>query len=174
MKQEILNIVPQSTIQPEKSKIEVLNIKYFYDLFVKKRLAKLYTPTLQQFKKIIYTFLKIYFQELYMHNVPKYFFLGGKMKLVAYHSWVKLQKRGYSKEPEIHRSDKAIGLFWYLKPSEKMHFMVKLKKLTGKTNAIPQIERIFNQNNDKDLLPIFTNEQKKGRIDKTLYKCIQS
>ena len=51
--------------------------------------------------------------------------------------------------------------------------MVKLKKLTGSTNMLPKIEALFNRNHNKDFLPIFTEEQRKGKKDKTLYKCIQ-
>ena len=76
-------------------------------------------------------------------------------------------------EKKYCKVNKAFGLFWTLRPSPKMYFMVKIKKLTGSTNIIPKIERLFNRNQDKDLLPIFTDEQKKSKRNKTLYRCIQ-
>ena len=51
--------------------------------------------------------------------------------------------------------------------------MVKIKKQSGSTNMITKIESIFKKNNNTDLLPIFTEERKKGKINKTLYRCIQ-
>lgn len=166
------------------SELEVLNIDFFYKKFKKEK--KLYVPSLfgiktravkpraltfKEYKKIISTFLKIYFFELYMTKKTMYFFLCGFMKLTTSPTWTKLKKRGYSKEKTLHVVDKALVWFWYMRPSEKTFLMVKISKLTGLNNMIPKIEKIFNNNNDKDLLPIFTEERKKGKINKTLYRC---
>ena len=179
----------QNITQEKNCKPLVLNINYFYSLFLKEKKSyapSLFSigektrrtiprkPTLKEYKKIVYTYLKIYFFELYINRFKMYFPLGGLMKVVTISSWIHKQKRGYSKEKEYCKADKAFGLYWYSRPSPKMFFMVALKKLTGKTNMIPKIEKIFSQNQDKDLLPIFTNEQKKGKLNKTLYRCIQT
>ena len=190
MKQETSEVVMQNTIQEKNCKPEeTLNIKYFYNLFIKtkKRYPESYFAidkkinkkrkrfiALKEYKKIIYSYLKIYFTELYMANIPKYFFLGGKMKIVRYSTWVNKQPKGHSKELKFCKADNALGLFWFLRPSKKTLYMVKIKKLTGSTNAIPQIEKRFNQIHNKDLLPIFTEERKKGMKHKTLFKCIQT
>lgn len=179
----------QNITQGKNSKLLVLNISYFYSLFLKESKAypaKDFTinkkikgrvrrkPTLQEYKKIIYEYLKTYFFELYINPIKTYFFLGGIMRIVVIPSWINKQKRGYSDKIEYCKADRAIGLFWTLRPSPKMFMMVKIKKLTGSTNIIPKIERLFNLNQDKDLLPIFTDEQKKGKLNKTLYRCIQT
>lgn len=179
----------QNTTQEKNSKLLVLNISYFYSLFLKERKAypashfatnkKIKgrvrrSATLKEYKKIIYEYLKTYFFELYINPVRTYFFLGGVMRIVTISSWINKQKRGYSNKKEYCKADKAFGLFWTFRPSPKMYFMVKIKKLTGSTNIIPKIESVFNRNQDKDLLPIFTDEQKKGKLNKTLYRCIQT
>ncbi len=179
----------QNTTQEKNCNILVLNINYFYNLFLKERNtypASFFatnkkikgrvrrTPTLQEYKKIIYEYLKTYFFELYINPIKTYFFLGGFMRIVTISSWINKQKRGYSNNLKYCKAYKAFGLFWTLRPSPKMYFMVKIKKLTGSTNIIPKIEETFNRNQDKDLLPIFTNEQKKGKLNKTLYRCIQT
>lgn len=50
--------------------------------------------------------------------------------------------------------------------------MVKIKKQSGTGNMITKIEAIFKKNNNTDLLPIFTEERRKGKNNKTLYRCI--
>lgn len=174
MKQETSDKTYPTKTQEKSSEIKVLSIKYFYNLFIKKRSSRKKKISFLDFRKIVTNYLSVYFHELYYKGGPLYFFFGGKMKLVTYKSWVKIQNRVNSNKPVLHRINKPIGLFWYLRPSMRLFFMVKIKKLTGKKNRLPKIEAIFNNNNDKDLLPIFTEEQKKGKIDKTLYKCIQT
>lgn len=188
MKQEISKNQDQSN-QTKKSDLEILNIDYFFKLFLKEK--KRYAPslfsinkpvkkirprkiTLKEYVLIVSTYLKIYFNELYLNRKTMYFFLGGFMKVVTSYNWTKMQRRGYHKEKTLHIVDKPLILFWYMRPSTKMFYMVKLKKLTGKRNAIPKIEKVFLNNFNKDLLPIFTEEQKKGRINKTLYRCIRT
>lgn len=178
----------QKQTQEKSSDLEVLTIKYFYNLFLKEK--KSYAPSLfsinkktrkkrkrkvelKEFKKVIYAYLKIYFYELYFLKKPMYFFLGGFMKVVLYHTWTGVQRRGTKQKKEFHESEKAFGLFWYMRPTMKTHYFVKLKKLTGTTNIIPRIEKTFSQTEDKDLLPIFTEERKRAKTNKTLYRCIQ-
>lgn len=185
MKQEISE--KQTTSQQKNSDLEVLNIGHFYKKFLKEK--KSYDPslfainkktkakrkrqvTLKEFRRIISTYLKIYFFELYLNRKTMYFFLGGFMKIVISKSWSRLQKRGFSKVQTLHNSDRAFLLYWYMRPTKKMYYMVKIKKLTGKHNVVPKIEKIFNDNYNKDLLPIFTEEEKKGRINQTLFRCI--
>lgn len=187
MKQEILEAMSQNITKEKNCNLLVLNINYFYNLFLKEKkkysnslfftntktkIKKRRSPSLLEFKKIVYEYLKTYFFELYINPIKTYFFLGGFMRIVIISSWGRKQKRGYSDKLEYCRVDKAIGLFWFYRPSLKMHFMVALKKLTGSSNMIPKIEKIFKQNQDKDLLPTFTEELKKGKINKTLYRCI--
>ena len=171
MKQVIKDLISQKKTQEKKYK--TLSIKHFYYLFFKKRSRKYQSVSLSLFKKIIRNYLSVYFHELYLESKPMYFFLGGKMKITLLASWKNYQVRGNNKVKEMHESEGAIGLFWYNKPSQRIQYMVKLKKLTGSTNMLPKIEALFNRNHNKDFLPIFTEEQRKGKKEKTLYKCIQ-
>ena len=173
MKHQTQDSTSQISTQEKNSK-EVLSIKHFYDIFNEKRSPKKPRVSFRDFKNIVFSYLKTYFYELYLNNKPMYFFFGGNMKLVAYLPWSDMQKRSNTNKPVLHRIGRSIGLFWYNRPSERLYYMVKIKKLTGSTNILPKIEAMFNNNNDKDLLPIFTEEQKKGKIDKTLYRCIQT
>lgn len=172
MKPETLDTTSQNSIQEKNCKLDVLNIDHFHKLYKKEKRKRSFP--LKDFKLIISTFLKIYFYELYMDRVPKYFFLGGKMKIVIYEKWAKKQRVGKSEEKVFVKSDNAFGLFWYDRLTPKLFFMVKIIKRTGSRTFIPKIEKTFKANHDKDLLPIFTKEQKKGITNKTLFRCIQT
>jgi hypothetical protein len=167
------------------SDIEVLGIKDFYNQFVKEK--RRYAPSLfcigtktklkrkkpvelKLYKKIILEYLKLYFYDFYMNQNSIYFPLGGFLKKVVYPKWVRMMRRG-SSEKQLSGGDKAIGLFWYMRATKKMFYMVELKKLTGSTNRLPKIEAACMQNSNKDLLPIFKTEIKKARKNKTLYLC---
>lgn len=173
MKPETTDITSQSNTQEKSSDEKVLNIDYFYDLYLKKHKRKK-SISFSQYKLIISTYLRVFFKDLYLKNFISYFFLSGKIKIVTNSPWTNVQRRGNNKTAELHKTGKSLGLFWYLRPNQKIHNTIKLKKMTGKRNAIPMIEKIFNENYDKDLLPIFTIEQKKGKTNKTLFKCIQT
>ena len=188
MKQETLETSPQSKTQEQSSKLQVLNIPHFYKKYInqknpkhrpqqfstdeKIKLIRKRNPTLNEFKIIVKQYLTIYFYELYMNKVPSYFFLGGMMRVCVCHPWVMntFKKKG---KTIISGSSGAFTLFWYLRPSEKINFMVKLVKLTGSSNVIPEIERIFKKHHNKDLLHIFTHERKKAFLNKTLFRCIR-
>ena len=187
MKPEISEAILPNITQEKNYDLEVINIPYFYKLFLKEK--KRYTPslfcigttirkkrprfpTLQEFKKVVYEYLKIYFFELYMNKIPMYFCLGGFMKIVTYLPWVTKQSRSNLKVKVQCGSQGAFGLFWYYRPTTKMFHMVKIKKQAGSGNMITKIEQIFRDNHNKDLLPIFTDERKKGKKNKTLYRCI--
>jgi hypothetical protein len=178
----------QNTTQGKNSKFEPININYFYALFEKEKKkypAQHFTKekltvkkgrrktlvSLALYKKIIITYLGVYFKDFYSSpNNLLYFPLGGYLKKVTYANWTFTMKRGYL-EKQVHRSEKAIGLFWFLRPSNKMFHMVTLKKLTGFYSRLTKLERLFSENHDKNLLPIFTTEVKKGTKNKTLYIC---
>jgi len=169
----------------EKSKIEVLSVKYFFDMFQlekrryppslfclgeKTRKKKPQPVPLSLYKKIILEYFKVYFYDFYMNESPIYFFLGGFLKKVIYKKWARKMAKGKA-EKKFSRSDGAIGLYWYMRASQKMFYMVKIKKLTGSSNRLPEIENLYKDNFNKDLLPIFSSEFKRGKLNKTLYIC---
>lgn len=179
----------QSTTQEKNSNVQVLRTGHFYDIFIKenkKYPSLLYSTgkkvkdkrrrsiTISEFRKIITAYLKIYFYELYINRKSMYFFLGGFIKTVLCSNWTNIQKRGDSKEKTIHNIDSYIGIFWYYRPTVKSYILTKLLKQKGKHNQLPKIEREFLKRYDKDLLPIFTQEIKKCRDNKTLYRCIRT
>ena len=185
MKQETADIMLPNKTQEKNCDLKVINIDFFYKEFLKEK--RKYAPSLfcvntttrkkrpqkvsfKLYKKIVLEYLKIYFFSFYMTQGASYFPLGGFLKKVTYPKWVRKMKRGNSTE-QICGGNKSIGLFWYLRPSQKMYYMVKLKKLTGKYNQLPKIERVYNLNYDKDLLPIFTEEAKRTKKHKNLYLC---
>lgn len=176
-------MIRNQTPSRKTSNLEVYNIRAFYNDFQEKK--RRYAPSLfcvgqkkkgkkQEvsliiYKKIIKEFLTVYFTDLYMNNKSIYFFLGGFIKKVAYQKWTRFMKRGTQDKQIVGSDGKAIGLFWYHRPSQKMYYMVKLKKLTGTTNVLPQIERMYENHYNKDLLPIFDQEKKRAKETKTLY-----
>lgn len=168
MKPETLDSTSQTKTQGKNSDLRVLSIKDFHKRFLYQERKRI---PLSVYKKIISEFLKIYFNELYFLKIPKYFFLGGQMKIVTYAPWSNIQKVNNKITNVI--TDRALGLFWYLRASKRMYHMVKLKKLTGSNGMIYKIEQKFKKINDKDLLPIFTMERKRAQDNKTLYRCIQ-
>lgn len=187
MKQEICKKMIQTSTKEKRSDLDVLNISDFYSMHLKEKKKfseKMFFTdknikkkkerfvTLQEFKKIITTYLGIYFMELYFMKIPKYFFLGGMMKIVKYPTWMNKQSRGSSPDKKFIIAEEALGLFWYRRPSQKSFYMVVLKKLTGKFNALPAIEVKFKKNNNKDLLPIFEHEHLRAQRNKSLYTCI--
>jgi hypothetical protein len=171
--------------QKKTDQIEVIGVKELYKKFELEK--RRYSPSLfcigtkvkkkrkeavplKLFKKIILEYLKLYFFDFYMSHTSSYFPLGGFLKKVTYPKWVRYMRKGTS-EKQISGGDNAIGLFWYLRPSMKMYYMVQIKKLTGSSNRLPQIEKTYNNNFNKDLLPIFKPELKKAKENKTLYLC---
>ena len=185
MKQETNEIITQATTPKKKSDLEILSISYFYNLFSKEK--KKYAPSLfsvnktvkekrkrsveyRLFKKIILEYLKVYFFDFYINKKYLYFPLGGFLKKVFYPKWIGTFNRGTTGKQKSG-SEGAIGLFWYMRPSRKMYYMVTIKKLTGSSNHIPKIEAIFDKRLDKDLLPIFITEIRKAQKHKTLFTC---
>ena len=177
------------TTNRKNSDVEVLGIDYFYEKF--RREKRRYDPSLfcvgtktkkkrkqevplSLFKKIILEYLKMYFWDVYMSpdNRSVYFPLGGFLKKVLYPKWVRRQQRSTSDRMDSGSPTGAIGLMWYLRPSPKMHYMVWLKKQAGSTNRITALEKIYCDNFNKDLLPIFKLELRKAIKSKTLHLCI--
>lgn len=164
---------------------EVFNVNHFHGLFEKEK--RRYPPSffntdkkprrkrkegvsLKLFKKIILEYFKMYFFEFYMSQKAIYFPLGGFMKKVLYDKWTAFMPKGKT-EKRLVQSDGAIGLFWYRRPSRKMQYMVYLRKQQGSTNRITKMERVYKENFNKDLLPIFDSELKKHYHNNTLYLC---
>lgn len=139
---------------------EVLRLDYFHNLFVERKriypvsyfLFATYTrkkhiklhKTL--FRKIISTYLNVYFNEFYYSNKPKYFMLSGVLDKVKGSSIIINSKKGIFKESN------SIGWIWYLRPSVSFVSNVRLIKLKGSTSRLNKLEKKYILNNDIALL----------------------
>lgn len=164
---------------------QTLGIKDFYQTFEKRN--KKYPPgyfavnsktkakrkkgvPLLIFRKIIKQYLKIYFYDFYNSKLPMYFPLGGWIKKVLLNPFINKQKRS-NQENVLCRSDGTIAWFWFQRPSQKIFYLVDIHKLTGSTNQIPKLEAQWLATNDKDILPIFTDETRKFRHKNMFFIC---
>lgn len=167
------------------SETQSVGIDYFFDIYHKDK--RRYPPSffcvsnpskLKRkkpvdhilYRKIVLEYLKLYFFDLYSNKGGMYFPLGGFLKKVVYPKWRRFQARGNSK-PKLCETNGSIGLFWYMRPSSRMYYMIKLKKLTGSSNRLPKLEDRFKNIINKDLIPIFKPEFNEKKENKTLYLC---
>lgn len=153
-------------------KIETYGLKHFHQEFKKK-----YPPTMlgekkgvrpvnvsiSLYKKILMEYLDIYFKEIYFLNGPSYFLYTGILEKVKYRPRV-IINRGIKK---IILS--SIGFMWYHRPSELFFICCKLKKLTGSTNKLPEIEKIYKNNFDVNLIVNFEEAIEEQRINNNNY-----
>lgn len=156
-----------------------VGIGYFFDIFDKQK--RRYPPSFfcvsnpsklirkkpvksLLYRKIVLEYLKFYFYDFYMKKESVYFPLGGFVKKIIYPKWRNKKQPGKG-------SDGSIGLFWYQRPSSRMFYMVKLKKLTGSSNRLPKMEQQFKNIINKDLIPIFKPEFNRKKENKSLYLC---
>jgi len=138
----------------------VLRLKYFYKLFVKRKrlfpssyfLFPTYTrkKTLPVewplFKNIVSTYLDVYFNEFYFDDTPKYFILSGKLQKGRGARNVINSKRGIFKESN------SIGWIWFLRPSISFMSNVRLIKLKGKTSRVNKLDKKYCENKDVNVL----------------------
>jgi hypothetical protein len=135
---------------------EVIRFKYFYDLFLKRK--RLYpssyfmfvTKTRKKqlplekklFKKIISTYLDIYFNEFYFEEKPKYFMLSGELDKALGARTAINSKKG------IFREINSIGWVWYLRPSIPFVSNIRLIKLKGSTSRVGKLEKKYCEKKD--------------------------
>lgn len=125
--------------------------------------SKLPVP-LQVYKKIIYKYMEVYFNEVYFGNVPQmYFFLSGKMQLAR-----TSPKRSNNLKSFV--TDFTINLFWSQRPHYSLWGCVKLKKLGGSSNIIPKLDKRFALIHDLLLLPKLSQLVTDARTKKTLFR----
>lgn len=93
------------------------------------------------------------------------------MKVTLYDKITSYKEDGKTKIKKIKQTSGSIALYWYLRPSMRTFYMVDIHKLTGSTNRIPKIELIHSKTVNKDLLPIFIDELRKDKRNKTQYLC---
>lgn len=163
------------------SEYDKISVSYFYKLYEKKNIrhrvntydkesnrnGRRIIPAIL-FRKIIYTYLKLFFFEFYSMNAPSYFPWGGYIKKVASNKAVRDTNRNGNKKRIV--KNRTISWFWFLRPNMRMGYMIKLTKMTGSTNIIPKIEAWYRTNFDIDKLPTFNEERIKKKRNKTIIK----
>ena len=135
------------------------------DTSLKKRGKFKEEASLILYKKVVKNYMKIYFNELYFGRLKEmYFFLGGKMTLTL-------------ATPKIMNVDRtkmsgySINLLWFMRPHASIWKCVKVKKLTGISNIMINLDEKYKAKNDLLLLPsvrktigLFSKEKKLFRI----------
>ena len=144
----------------EKSKNNVLGIAYFHELFAKRKHLfpalyffypietfnkKVEVPRLLH-KKIVTTYLDIYFNELYHQNIPKYFPLSGKLQKAK-------GKAVYRQKNNVMRFGRGIIWLWYYRPSVAYISNIVLKKSNACKDKTYRLEQRFRIEHDVELLP---------------------
>jgi hypothetical protein len=148
---------------------EVFGLNYFYSMFPNKYPPKMLgekkgvTPkkvSISLYGKILKEYFDIYFKEIYFLDGPSYFLYTGSLTKVKYRPRV-IMNKGVKKVVNA-----SIGFMWYQRPSELFFLCCKLKKLTGSTNILPKIEKIYKNNFDVNLIVNFEDAIEEQRIHK--------
>lgn len=155
----------------EESKNKVLKIYDFYLLFLKtKRLfdvvyfffpintrKKKIAISRPLHKKIISTYLDIYFNEFYYQKRPKYFMLSGRLMKAKSIKHIVHLENGTFKESN------GISWIWFNRPSEAFHSNVKMVKMKGSTSRVGRLDKKYKEDNDLETL-----ETTKSVLDRLL------
>ena len=146
----------------------IFRLKYFHSKFKNKYPPKMLgekkglrpkNVSLSLYQKIFMEYLDIYFKEIYFLNGPSYFLYTGLLTKVKYRPRV-IINRGIKKI-----ISNSIGFMWYQRPSELFFLCTKLEKLTGSSNRIPKIEKIYKNNFDINLIVNFEEAIEEQRIN---------
>lgn len=151
---------------------KVFGLNYFYDNFKNK-----YPPTMlgakkgirpikvskSLYKQILMEYLDIYFKEIYFLDGPSYFLYTGFLTKVKYRPRVIINKLIKKLIPT------SIGFMWYQRPSELFFLCCKFEKLTGSTNKLPQIEKLYKNNYDINLIVNFEDAIEEQRVNDNNY-----
>jgi hypothetical protein len=98
------------------------------------------------YKKVVSTYLDIYFNEFYYINRPKYFPLSGKLKMAKGKGFFRNNKT------QLHHMSRSIVWIWYERPSFAYFANIRILKLKGSTSRVGKLDRNFKTDNDVELL----------------------
>jgi len=156
----------------EANKKEVYGLKYFHSKFKKKYPPKMFGEkkglrpkniSISLYQKILMEYLDIYFKEIYFLEGPSYFLYTGFLTKVKYRPRVIINK-GIKKIIPA-----SIGFMWYQRPAELFFLCCKFEKLTGSSNRLPQIEKIYKNNFDVNLIVNFEDAIEEQRANNNNY-----
>jgi hypothetical protein len=125
----------------------------------------------KHFLLIIRTYLRIYFEDLFLKYRDQYFFLGGKMQLAIIKARIKSDNDVVAKKALFTMSD-TTGLVWYLRPSQRHYYMVNIYKHKG-LSIIREIQKKALENNVLEKIPNLRSLKKLLKKNKQHYRCIQ-
>lgn len=159
--------------KPANSKYdETYGLEYFHSKFKKKYPPKMMgekkglrpkSISISLYKQILMEYLDIYFKEIYFLEGPSYFLYTGALQKVKYRPRIIINK-GIKK-----LISSSIGFMWYQRPSELFFLCCKLEKLTGSTNKLPKIEKVFKNNFDVNLIVNFEEAIEEQRLNNNNY-----
>jgi hypothetical protein len=148
---------------------EVYGLDYFYEKYKLK-----YPPSMfgqkgtrpkkidkSLYKKILMEYLDIYFKEIYFLDPTSYFLYTGSFRKVLYANRVLKNMKKIA--------NASIGFFWFQRPSYIFHSTVQFIRLTGSTNRLPEIEKIYKKNFDINLIANFEEVIIAEKINNNLY-----
>lgn len=115
--------------------------------------------TYTQWKKIIYTYFKVYFFELFYIDKPLYFILSGRAIRVRTTPFL---------TPKKALIKSSITMLWYLKPLYSLG-RCRINFIRGSNGIMPKIRQEWAKNNDVSLLPMIRETKKKMIQNKTLF-----
>lgn len=176
----------QITLKLKNSKKETFNASHFYKLYIKEKRGLFYPYdidlnlkkksrikkeilTRKTFRKIIATYLMIYFKDLFFQSRDSYFFLGGKLTLAV----VPKRIRVLTKHMNSNSFNDNLNLVWYRRPSKRFKYIIDLKKIMGSGSKIKKYENEARENNMLDLFPNFKELMRKIKQSNQLIICIQ-
>lgn len=133
---------------------------FFYNLFLKRKrvfpTSYFLFPTRTRKKEltvpkslwltIIQTYLKIYFNEFYFNDTPKYFPLSGLLMKVKGAGLFINKKKG------TFRESRSLTWIWYDRPNIAYSSNVRLLKMAGGTSRVRKLDNNYRIDNDIELL----------------------
>jgi len=139
---------------------KTIGINYFYELFLKRKrlfpVSYFFFPLKTRkkkiplekklFKKIVKTYLNIYFNEFYYEDTPKYFMLSGMIKKT------KGTKSIIRKKNKPATEFNSVCWVWFFRPSITYFSNVRILKLRGTSGKLIKLDSDYKLRKDIHLL----------------------
>lgn len=119
-----------------------INIKDFYKNFNDK---KSINNDYSLYRKVVKTFLTVYFREVMFSDKPIYFIFGGKIKKIQVGNFF---GKNNVKEKKMVYLNLAVGFEWFERPCKTMEAQLRLRKLNGSTSSLTKIIKEWTKDND--------------------------
>lgn len=120
------------------------------------------------YKRIFMEYWDVYFKEIYFKNENSYFLYTGVMEKISFAECCLKKTDTEGNVWYEHRPD-ALGFAWYERPSLLFHWGVKILKLSGSSNRMPKIEKLFKSTTDINFIINFEKLLSNKRKLRKLY-----